>query len=366
MRRLRHLQLVGDTMIRAPLRPLSFLLLAAALAGACHRDHGGDTDLGDGGDPFGDGGLLACATQSAQGQLAPLDLLLILDTSASMDYLGKWSSVKQAVRAFVNNPAAAGLGLGLQYYPLRAQCNRDDYAAPAVPIQVLPMGATEIGDSLTVQQMSGGTPMVAAMEGALRYLKQFAADNPTHKVALILASDGAPDDSCIAPSAMGRANSLDNATLTAMEAFAADPKVSTFVIGVGSETPVLEQIATAGGGKAFFVDTNSDVQGAFLKALQDIRGDALSCELPIPDASGQVLDYDRVNVLFTPTGATSPSAFIYVQDKGNCAQATANGWYYDDPANPTKVVLCPEACSLAATSASGRIDVVFGCQTVIL
>ena len=72
---------------------------------ACHHassnGDGGtdDMDVGDGGDPFvGDGGM-ACATQSAKAELSPLDILLILDTSASMDYLGKWTSVRLAVKS---------------------------------------------------------------------------------------------------------------------------------------------------------------------------------------------------------------------------------------------------------------------------
>ncbi len=348
------------------------LVLGAATLPSCNKeattDDGGATDdmdvFGDGGNPFVDDGGMACATQSAKAELAPLDILLVLDTSASMDFGGKWTSVKLAVKSFVANPAAVGLGLGLQYYPLRAQCNRDDYANPAVPIQVLPMGQADISSSLTAQQMSGGTPMVAALEGTLTYLKKWSTDNPTHKVVLVLASDGAPDDSCIAPSPMGRENSLANATLTAMEAYGSDPKISTFVIGVGSETMVLEQIATAGGGKAFFVDTTMDIQGAFLDALQQIRGNALSCEFPIPNAEGKTLDYDRVNVVYTPEGG-GQLLLVNVGTADQCSKAPNTGWYYDDPAMPTKVILCQDACGVATQAGTGRIDVVFGCKTVI-
>jgi hypothetical protein len=49
-----------------------------------------------------------------------------------------------------------------------------------------------------------------------------------------------------------------------------------------------------------------------------------------------------------------------------CNKAPGNGWYYDDPAAPKKVVLCQDACSTATSSSTGRIDVVFGCKTNIL
>ena len=342
--------------------------VAALLAAACHHQHdgpSGDADLGM--DGSADLGGPACATQSTKAELAPLDLLLLLDTSASMDYQGKWTSVKGAVKAFVQNPQATGLGLGLQYYPLRATCNVDDYSVPGVTIQVLPTGATDVVTSMKAKQMSGGTPMVPAFEGVYKYLKQRAADNPKHKVVMVLASDGAPDDSCIAAPMGELPNSLANATQLAMTAYTADPPVSTFVIGVGSETSVLEQIATAGGGKAIFVDTSTDIQGAFLAALNEIRGNALTCQFDIPAPSDdQMLDYDRVNVVFTASDISGQSPLVFVGTKDKCDQAPNKGWYYDDPSAPQKVVLCTDACGIATQSTTGRIDVVFGCKTNVL
>jgi hypothetical protein len=343
------------------------LALPLLLSAACHHAHNYDRDggVGDGFNPFLDDGGMACATQSAKAELAPLDLLILVDTSASMDYQGKWMSVKSAMKSFVVNPAVAGLGLGLQYFPLTLQCNVDAYASPAVPIQVLPLGADDVAHSLSTKQMSGGTPTVPALEGAYVYLKKWATDNPTHKVALVMASDGTPDDSCIAASSMGLPNSLPNAVLTAQMAFTSDPPISTFVIGVGTETMALDQIATAGGGKAIFVDTNTDVTGAFLAALQDIRGNALSCQFAIPDANGQAFDFDHVNVLYTPSDMAASNPLVYVDSSANCGMAPGAGWYYDDPNNPQKVVLCADACQTVTASSTGRIDVVFGCKTII-
>jgi hypothetical protein len=343
------------------------LALSLLLSAACHRAHHYNLDggVGDGFNPFLDDGGMACATQSAKAELAPLDMLLLMDTSASMDYLGKWMSVKSAMQSFVVNPAVAGLGLGLQYFPLTLQCNVSAYANPAVPIQVLPLGADDISHSMSMKQMSGGTPTVPALEGAYQYLKQWATSNPTHKVALVIASDGTPDDSCIATPMTGLPNSLPNAVLTAQMAFGSDPSISTFVIGVGTETMGLDQIATAGGGKAIFVDTNTDVTGAFLAALQDIRGNALSCQFAIPDSGGQTFDFDHVNVLYTPSDMAASNPLVYVDSAANCAMAPGAGWYYDDPNNPQKVVLCTDACQTVTASSTGRIDVVFGCKTIV-
>jgi hypothetical protein len=67
--------------------------------------------------------LSGCASTTQQAKELPLDLYLMLDTSGSMDDLvgpqrSKWTAVVSALTAFVNDPASAGIGVGLQYFPL--------------------------------------------------------------------------------------------------------------------------------------------------------------------------------------------------------------------------------------------------------
>jgi hypothetical protein len=40
------------------------------------------------------------------------------------------------------------------------------------------------------------------------------------------------------------------------------------------------------------------------------------------------------------------------------------GWYYDDPLNPTRVLVCPATCNTITNDLQGRIDILFGCGTV--
>ena len=66
----------------------------------------------------------ACAMNSRKADQIPLDMYLMLDSSGSMtDFIAdgkttKWAAVQKALVAFVNNPDSAGLGVGLQYFPL--------------------------------------------------------------------------------------------------------------------------------------------------------------------------------------------------------------------------------------------------------
>jgi len=67
-----------------------------------------------------------CAADVSTAQELPLDIYLMLDESGSMlDQTAtggtKWDAVKAAVEAFLKDKASAGLGVGLQYFPLEKQ-----------------------------------------------------------------------------------------------------------------------------------------------------------------------------------------------------------------------------------------------------
>ena len=67
--------------------------------------------------------LAACATDTQQAKQLPLDLYIMLDTSGSMadtvtGAQTKWDAVKDAMTSFVNDPSSAGIGVGVQYFPI--------------------------------------------------------------------------------------------------------------------------------------------------------------------------------------------------------------------------------------------------------
>jgi hypothetical protein len=98
----------------------------------------GTNSGGVGGDPFGNagpgvgagagsggvGGDASCAGERSTAQLVPLDLYIMLDASGSMNEettagVTKWDAVTDALSTFFTDPQSAGLGVGLQYFPLR-------------------------------------------------------------------------------------------------------------------------------------------------------------------------------------------------------------------------------------------------------
>jgi hypothetical protein len=76
----------------------------------------------------------ACATEFHRAEQLPLDLLLLVDASSSMDQMSgtetKWTKIRAALTAFVQDPASAGLGVGLSFFPSKLgsvsrECNAD-------------------------------------------------------------------------------------------------------------------------------------------------------------------------------------------------------------------------------------------------
>jgi hypothetical protein len=64
----------------------------------------------------------ACAEEAHRAEMVPLDLMMVVDSSGSMnEFAGrktKWELATTALSAFVRDPRYAGLGIGLQFFPL--------------------------------------------------------------------------------------------------------------------------------------------------------------------------------------------------------------------------------------------------------
>ena len=54
-----------------------------------------------------------------------------------------------------------------------------------------------------------------------------------------------------------------------------------------------------------------------------------------------------------------PVPFFRVENEAACAAATQPSWYYDNPAAPTQIHLCPSACMTvtAETPAGPKIEI---------
>lgn len=408
----------------------------------------------------GSGGGLsgACVGEVTTGEPVPLDMFIMLDLSGSMldstaSGQQKWEAVRSAVVAFLEDDRSAGLGVGIQYFPLQkpgtpetcsndAQCGDsgpcltqicwgedaiipcetnddcggllsdgecvtfgecendrtwvcrpiggtcgvdqgvdlgdciapqseclnatlcdvDAYATPAVPIATLPGAAAALVASINGQDPTGRTPTGPALAGAVTHARDWAAQNPTHAVVVVMATDGLPTE-CTPLT-------IPNVAGIAAEGAALDPSIRTFVIGVfgpeDADAPGnLDAIAEAGDtDSAYIVDTGGDVSQQFYDALDEIRSTGLSCEFRIPEPqTGDKLDYGYVNVEFTDSSGTT-TRLLKVSDESAC-DPSMGGWYYDDEAAPSRIVVCPSSCTTLETSAGGSVQIQLGCITEV-
>ncbi|MET0285675.1 MAG: hypothetical protein ABW352_14445 [Polyangiales bacterium] len=105
-----------------------------------------------------------------------------------------------------------------------------------------------------------------------------------------------------------------------------------------------------------------DWSGLFTELAREVESSAaLSCALALPPApAGMDLDFAKVSVLYTPESGAAQS-LPQVADARACADR--DGWHYDDAKAPTRIVLCPDACT--RTEAGGALEVALGCVTVV-
>ncbi len=342
-----------------------------------------------------------CVGTSIKAEPIPLDIVVMLDQSGSMkdpagNGLTKWKTVQNALTSFVQQPKAAGIGIGLQYFGLGDpsthgcalkscitdqdctngcttclpqgvcqspfnpdidSCDGSDYAWGEVPIQTLPGAAAAIQKSLGMHAPGTNTPTMPALQGAIQYATIWETKHPDHLTVVALATDGDPSECDVV---------LSDINAVAANGLAAKPSIKTFVIGVGGSTKALDGIASAGGTTAaFHVDMNAMATQAFLDAMNTIRGAAIGCVYKIPPPpSMMTLDFTKVNVSYKPGNNGMPQIFPKVDDKSKCP-SNGDAWYYDDNAKPTQIVLCDATCKKLSMDAKAEVDIVLDCKTVV-
>jgi len=369
----------------------------------------------------------ACASSTASAMLKTVNMMIMFDRSGSMNLCGdstesggppcadpdtkstRWLLTSKALANFVTDPQAADLRVALRFFPddnpapgcdgyadqgtmvggmgfggapggspggtagAGPNCDVAACTQPLVDIGALtadpaPMDAQEQKildaiqrstppDSTTVAR-NPGTPTSPALQGAANWATAYATAHPNEKTVIVLITDGNPS------------GCDTNATNIAKIAATANTAgVSTYVIGVGGfNSTVLNQIAAAGGTMtAFTVSASMDSSTELLAQLVAIKGQALKCELDVPksDTAGKEIDPNFIQVAYEtgPDGMRTTTDLGFVSGADKCGAAPEKDWYFDDPAAPTQIILCPAACDSIKADQTASLGITADCKT---
>ena len=90
----------------------------------------------------------------------------------------------------------------------------------------------------------------------------------------------------------------------------------------------------------------------------------LPCRFDIPEPpEGMTFQSNLVNVVYTPSGGGVPQT-IPRSASGDCL-GDGFTWVYDDPANPTEILLCTSACGTVESDPTGAVRIQLGCESLL-
>jgi hypothetical protein len=346
------------------------------------------------------GGFEKCAGMVSKASLTPVNMFIQFDRSTSMLQGGdggiammptpagtpnKWDQAAAALNAFFKDPKSEGLKIALRFFPDDKPapgcggpaCDTDACAQPLVPLGSLlaDSSPTDVQEGLLLQAivdsapmalggtgMAGmgagaggpGTPIFPALQGALKWATANRMITPGEKSVVVLVTDGTPT-SCD--------QDINHIAQLAADALAVS-MVQTYAIGIeGASNDQLNTIARAGGtDHAFFAGNGATTQEDLLNALNAIRGTALACQFKVPVSSTGTFDPNKINIQYTNSSGMV-TKLAKTADSNACG--TGDGWYYDNPAQPTSISLCAGTCTKLQADSAAQLDVEVGCSTMI-
>ena len=368
-----------------------------------HAGHGGEQPDAS---PFidvargGEGGEPNCGTETMQATHRQVNVLLVIDKSASMDDTpdgfdtDKWTAIQSALDEALT-ATQIHLWYGVMVFPDSTGDDACETATGATAIRVEVAegedSVPDILDELATITPSGGTPTATALQAAYDYFTEGeGADLDGDKVVL-LATDGGPNCTdneeltCDADACTQNLDGLcpveaqpglncceafpgecldDDRTVEEIEQLAQDG-ITTFVVGIpGSEVygDVLDRMAQAGEATNpdsppdyFEVSADGGVEG-LAEVLVDITRELItSCDLQITELPPE-WDPGLVNVNLDGEN-------VQWREDREAAEAAEDGWWWPPEADPPTIQLLGTTCDQVESEGVESVEIVFGCPT---
>ena len=375
----------GTDMMNRFARGLATVTVALTLASGCGPSESGNgaADGGGGGGPDAPNGVAdagpiniidapACLTSQATAEEAsvPVDIIWFVDTSGSMD----WESA--LVSEELDDFATIIDSWGLDYQVVMvAERGTGDNQVCVDP----PLAGANCGDNTRFrhvnQKVDSEDGLKQLIETYPQYQGVLRPDSLKHFIAV--SDDNAnPDKDWFLGELPGLTNpgfgahqfAPNGFIFHSIVAFGTVPIIGcislvdgTFGAAIGDE--YLDLSAMTGGVEASVCEDDWDpIFNALAAAI--MANTSLPCTFDIPEPmNGDTLDPGRVNFVFTPSNG-QPQTIGRVSGPGACNGG--QGWFYDDPLDPTQIEVCPATCQMLEADAQGSVDIQFGCATIVL
>lgn len=309
--------------------------------------------------PGGDGGM-GCVAEvfTAEQAFVPVDIIWIVDSSGSME--NEAMRVQENLNAFSSAMDAVDL----------------DYRVVMITTSSFVSVPPPLGTGPRYRLLDRGVDSHESLQALLdefpRYGDFLRAAATTH---FVVVTD---DESDLEPDTfLGRMRDLLGKTFV-FHAIASERVAPGFTNptgacvtstgfppeGAANPGDRYYQLARDTGGLTFSICT-SDWSSLFRDLTTVVAVPTpLPCSYEIPPPPmGMSFDRNRVNVVYTPSSTGAADTIPSVGSSDRCG---AEGWYYDDPANPSVILLCPSSCTLLGSDPGGRVNIAYGCATELI
>jgi hypothetical protein len=292
-----------------------------------------------------------CGMLTVETTRQPVDVLLLLDRSASMNWsikedcycdraLGRtcadvtdctdrWSAIIPAVDATLSN--SNYVNWGLKFFGSSESDSDQCMVTPGAEVPIGADSAATIQQQIVDAKLSLGTPTAAGIIEATAYLK--TVDDPNQKV-ILLATDGEPN--CGGTPARIQTDDLAGSVAAATAAL--DAGFPVYVVGIGPNLTNLSQAAAAGGTNDYYPVTSAEDLTNALAAISKMVG---SC-----DYKSSAPPPDENNIA------------VYVNKK-RVNKSDTDGWKFG--ATTSDIVLTGSFCEQLTSGNSASVQILFGC-----
>ncbi len=361
-------------------------------------DHG---DSANGDSSTGDGSLVdsPCGGEQVVAQHVPVNLLVIVDRSGSMDQTpagftsSKWVTLVGALKSSLG-AIQDKMSVGLLFFPDPKVTQADgcgmsagDSVAIGIDKGTSTVPLIDAALDAASSAPSGNTPTADALALAHRYFTTGAGAQLSGEKHVLLALDGGPNcNSALTCTAASCTVNIDRSSVDLTKS--ACPIDPNSCCGNGSDTTLNKsclddtrteaQVAslTAAGVTTYVIGIpGSDLYAGVLDALAVAGGEAVSTTSPkyYEVADAQQLTDTLVSITTSlvktcefqlSTTPPDPDNVNVLIDGTVLPQGGDNGWAYDNSTDPPTIVIKGQTCQNLETQGAHAVTFEFGCPTV--